>query len=164
MLVYLCRHGEAVDGTELLHDESRYLTSNGRVGVAAVGRGLREHGDVPDLILTSPLVRAVQTAELLAQAVDYRRAVEVMGPLAPGGALGDVLEELSLLDAETKVFLVGHEPQMSSWAAQLLGRPGLGRAFHKGAVARLDWQGPAVRGTAEPGFYMTPQSPKPGPL
>jgi phosphohistidine phosphatase len=164
VIVYLCRHGEAVDGTQLLNDESRYLTANGRREALAVGAVLREHGDAPELILTSPLVRAVQTADQLAQAVGYKGAIEVFGALEPGGHFDDVLDELMTFAPSTRVYLVGHEPQMSSWAAQFLGRPMAGRAFHRGGVARLEWPSTPTAGTATPGFYLSPSQLKPAPL
>jgi phosphohistidine phosphatase len=157
MRVYLCRHGEAVDGSEELADELRWLTPNGRRTVGDVGAVLREEGEKPDLILTSPLVRAVQTADVLAQATKYRDAIEVLQPLAPGGGLGDVVQALAELGHKTKaVYLVGHEPQMSEWAAELSGQRSFGRSFQKGAVARLSWKGPPEPGTGKPGFYLSP--------
>ena len=161
MRVYLCRHGEAVDNTGLGTDESRFLTQPGRQGILRVGQALRAQGDVPDLILTSPLVRAVQTAELLASAVGYDKAVEVNPALVPETRLGQLLDELIGLEAKTRVFLVGHEPQMGQWTAQLLGRTSLKRPFSKGGVARIDWEGVPERGTGQAVFFLSPQQLQP---
>jgi phosphohistidine phosphatase len=120
MKIYLCRHGEAVDGSDDVPDELRWLTAEGRRGVADVGAALRDEGEEPDLILTSPLVRAVQTADVLAQAVRYKGEVEVLASLAPGGRLGVVVAALQELGEDIRaVYLVGHEPQMSDWTAAL---------------------------------------------
>jgi len=165
MQLYLCRHGEAIDGTDDLEDEERWLTQRGRVGVAEVGAILREQGDVPDLILTSPLVRATQTAHDLAHALGYLQAIEVLPALAPGGVLGAVLDALDDLSPEQRgVFLVGHEPQMSEWAATLLGRASFGRAFSKGGVLRMNWTGRPKAGTGRGAFYLSPAQLRPVPV
>ncbi|HRI53413.1 MAG TPA: histidine phosphatase family protein, partial [Pseudomonadota bacterium] len=62
MKVYLIRHGHAVDESGTISDEQRYLTKKGRKTVREVGRVLKEAGVELDAVLTSPLVRAVQTA------------------------------------------------------------------------------------------------------
>src|SRR5262249_9528193 len=71
MKVLLIRHTHAVDGDEALDDEARWLTAKGRTLARAVGARLRDDEIVPDAIVTSPLVRAVQTAELVARGLKF---------------------------------------------------------------------------------------------
>lgn len=156
MQLYLCRHGEAVDAAGDIGDEERWLTAEGRQGVARVGALLKTQGDIPALILTSPLVRAVQTASELAQALGYGAAVEVLPALAPKGRLGEVLQGLESYPAVRSVYLVGHEPQMGEWTAALLGRPTFGRAFEKGGVARINFAAAPEPGRGRAAFYLSP--------
>jgi len=155
MRLYLCRHASAVDGDAQTVDESRWLTAFGRDEARRVGGVLRA-GDAPAHILTSPLVRAVQTAELLAQATGYRGEIKVLPALAPEGRLSSVLSGVAeRVDTSESVYLVGHEPQMSGWGTILMGRP-FGRGFAKGGVLRLDWEAAPSIGTGQGVFYLTP--------
>lgn len=154
MILYLCRHGEAVpEGDVAPTDELRWLSMNGRSQVTVVGRSLAESGDVPDIVLTSPLVRAVQTADILARETGCLR-VEARTALVPDGSLGELIEELAPL-AQRRVFVVGHEPLMSGWTGQLLGRRAP-VAFRPGTVVRLDFEGEAEPGAASASFVLGP--------
>jgi len=120
--IFLIRHAHAIDEGARLGDEQRYLTDKGRQVARAVGRALRAQGVVVDAVLTSPLVRAVQTAELIAQALEHAGAVEVLSSLAPGVPSRVVAADLGTRAGA--VALVGHEPNMSALGAMLVGRPG----------------------------------------
>jgi phosphohistidine phosphatase len=158
MRLLLCRHAEAVDSDDSLSDENRWLTKHGRQQARDVGNALRKHGLELDRVCTSPLVRAVQTADLLAEELRYAKAVQVMRPLAPGGRLSAVLAQLEQ-QAEPKelVALVGHEPQMSEWAARLLGQPVFERSFKKGAVLCLEWPEMPEIGSGKGIFFIAPK-------
>ena len=119
--VYLIRHGHAVDEEGTLSDEQRYLTRKGRKTVREVGRVLKEAGVELDAVLTSPLVRAVQTAELLAERLDFLGIVEALPALVPGVPARVAASELPSRGAAVAV--VGHEPGISMLCAYLAGRP-----------------------------------------
>src|SRR5512134_249635 len=89
MYVFLIRHGIAIDDVPGLSDEDRYLTGEGRVKTGKVASLLGKKIGHLDRILTSPLVRSVQTAEILAQRIGCED-VRVCLPLAPGGTLAKV--------------------------------------------------------------------------
>lgn len=127
MQIYIIRHGLAIDAggdthALTLRDEQRYLTQKGRMGVRQVGRKLKGEGVRFDAILTSPLCRAVQTAELLAEATDFTDVVEVLPALQPGVPPRICAGELP--SRGLSVALVGHEPGQSMLGAFLVGRPG----------------------------------------
>jgi len=82
--VFLIRHAEAIDETLELRDPMRHLTAAGRTQATSLGDRLRWHDCTPTHIWTSPLVRAVQTAELVATGLASTIAVEVIPALAPG--------------------------------------------------------------------------------
>jgi len=119
--VFLIRHAEAVDETLELRDPLRHLTAHGRTQARSLGDRLRWHDCLPTHIWTSPLVRAVQTAELVAIGLESKIAVEVAPALAPGESERAVAAALHALPAEACIVLVGHEPGMSGIGAVLVG-------------------------------------------
>jgi phosphohistidine phosphatase len=134
MKFYLMRHGPAEDQARSGLDADRALSSAGRERVRLVSEALISLEEEPLHIFTSPLVRAVQTAEIVAVVTRLgTRAgrVEVRRELAPGGD-GAGLVQTSAHEGLRRVCLVGHEPDLSGAAAALLGT--FGRAFEKAMV------------------------------
>ncbi|MBX3160611.1 MAG: phosphohistidine phosphatase SixA [Deltaproteobacteria bacterium] len=121
MRIYLVRHGDAVPEEDAGSDRDRWLSSRGREAARVLGRLLREQGVVPDAILTSPLPRAVQTAELLAQALDFLVPIASRRCFEPSAQPRVAADELRASGAS--VLVVSHEPAVSSLAAYLAGRP-----------------------------------------
>lgn len=121
MRIYLVRHGDAVPEEDAGSDRDRWLSSRGREHARVLGRLLREQGVSPDAILSSPLPRAVQTAELVAQALDFLGAVSSLRCLEPSAQPRVAAGEISAAGAS--VLVVSHEPAISSLGAYLLGRP-----------------------------------------
>ncbi len=102
----------------------------------AVG-GLEALGVELDLVLTSPLVRARQTAELVARGLSSAPTVEVTDALLPGQPSARIAEALAAWTRYRAIALVGHEPGLGELAAWLIGvREPL--AFKKGGVCRID--------------------------
>jgi phosphohistidine phosphatase len=136
--LYLVRHAiAAARGPSWPEDEARPLTDRGisRFTRAVAGLALLELGI--DLVLTSPLVRARQTADVLAAGLAERPPVRVVEALSPGHAPGHVLAELARVRRGRRVALVGHEPDLGELAAWLVGAT---RAvpMKKGSVCRID--------------------------
>lgn len=118
--LYLIRHGIAADRTQYTHDEERPLTKEGINKTRRIAKRLGELGLNFDLILTSPLIRAYQTAEIL-QESGLSHQVEVSPHLAPDGTLSDWLNWLKTWSGGTELAIVGHEPNLSEWAETLIG-------------------------------------------
>jgi len=121
--VFLIRHAEAVQETLARSDPHRHLTANGRRQARALGDRLRWHDCAPTHIWSSPLVRAIQTAELVASGLGCEITIETMPALAPDEKPRDVVAAFSALGADTIVVLVGHEPGLSAVGALLVGQP-----------------------------------------
>lgn len=120
--VMLMRHGQAVDDAPHLGDEGRWLTAKGRERTRQVARLLVERGSVAEVIYTSPLVRAVQTAEIVASVLDYRDELSALGELVVHGRPRTVAEMIFAYDGPASTLLfVGHEPSLSVLANTLLG-------------------------------------------
>jgi phosphohistidine phosphatase len=138
--LYLVRHAIAAErGDEWPDDTKRPLTERGISRFKEVVRGLRSLDVAIDEIFTSPLVRARQTANLLAAGVEGKPSVKLLETLAPGHAADDVLAQLAKVARRRRIALVGHEPDLGALAAALVGaqRP---MPFRKGGVCRIDVQ------------------------
>lgn len=136
--LYLIRHGVAgARGEAYPDDTKRPLTPQGVSQLRRAAKGLDALGVEFDEILTSPLVRARQTAEVIAQALAPRTPVTPLDALAPGVAPAAVVSALADHARHRSIALVGHEPGLGELAARLIGT----RApipFKKGAVCRID--------------------------
>lgn len=123
MEVYLIRHGIAAERGTYAEDAQRPLIAKGRNKTTKVANRLRLMGIEFDLILSSPLVRAYQTADILKQ-VGLAKTIEIVEPLKPGGEIESWLQWLQpyqLKHPQGKIALVGHQPDLSNWAEMLLG-------------------------------------------
>ena len=137
MIVYIMRHAEAVEGSETLRDEWRYLTEKGRAAAKSVVSSLAAHGPKPRLTLTSPLTRAVQTAEIAAEKACRKNVVVASELLLPGGDVSELVTYLKGCKAAKRILVVGHEPQLGSLVAALLGREDDSLSLKKSACVAL---------------------------
>jgi phosphohistidine phosphatase len=119
--IYLVRHGDAVPEEDAGSDRDRWLSARGREAARILGRLLREQAVAVDAIVSSPLPRAVQTAELLAAALDYLHPIVTRRYLEPSAHPRVAAEELAELGGS--LLVVGHEPSISSLGAFIIGRP-----------------------------------------
>jgi phosphohistidine phosphatase len=146
MKLTIIRHGIAVPaGTEGIPDAERPLTNKGRRRFEEVARGLAEICEPPDVLLTSPLPRAAETAEIAAAAWG---AVSVTSePVLAQGSVEEIISVLARQAPDQHVAIVGHEPTVSALLARLLGSAAGERlAFRKGGVAHLDVPGALADG------------------
>lgn len=141
MDILLIRHGDAVEDAPGLGDGGRWLTDKGRRITRQVALWLAEQKHHrPVEIWTSPLVRAVQTAEIIAAAVELQEPVAVLADLSPNGHLPEVLRALARFEGEGPVALVGHEPSLSTLAVTLLGPSVRWTGFKKSGVLGVRWK------------------------
>jgi len=139
--LYLVRHAIAAErGEEWPDDTKRPLTVRGISRFKDAVKGLRSLDVAIDEIFSSPLVRAKQTADLLAAGVDGKPVVKYLDVLAPGHPAAAVMLQLAKSARRRRIALVGHEPDLGELAAHLIGaqRP---LPFRKGAVCRIDVSG-----------------------
>ena len=136
MILFIVRHADAIEKTTEIPDEQRHLTSEGRAFIRATARTMLKKGTEPGLILTSPLVRSVQTADILAEALSYIGPVIATAELSPGfdlAALKRLVEKFQPVD---ELVLVGHETDLSDVVSSLLSLQG-GFDFGKGSAIKL---------------------------
>ena len=136
--LYLIRHAIAEErGEKWPDDGKRPLSADGIARMRRAAKGLARLGVKFDVVLTSPLVRTRQTADIVAAAFEQRPPVVLAESLAPDGEHSDVLADLHKHARRSRIALVGHEPGIGELAARLVGsrRP---LEFKKGAVCRID--------------------------
>ena len=122
MKVYLVRHGIAAPREDYHDDEKRPLTNQGRQKTAQVAERLLSVGIEFDLILSSPLIRASQTAQILQQ-IGLSKSIDTYSPLKPEGDIDQWLTWLQswqLQNANGTLALVGHQPNLGNWAETLI--------------------------------------------
>jgi len=121
MKLYFLRHGIAEDQRPGHTDVERRLTDEGIEEMQAVGRGMKRLGLEFDAILTSPLVRARQTAALAADALGLEDLVREEPRLACGCGFGDLQDMLIAQPHRARILLVGHEPDFSTLVGAVIG-------------------------------------------
>lgn len=138
--LYLLRHAHAGDPAKWQADDaSRPLSERGRRQASRLGRLLALTEEPPDLFVTSPRKRAVQTAEGVAEAMGGHAAVAVDTRLAGPLDAGTVNAILAAAGPSRRPCLVGHDPDLSDLLGELIGTGPV--PMRKGALARVDFEG-----------------------
>jgi phosphohistidine phosphatase len=139
MNLYLLRHGLAVElGTHgLAKDADRPLTPEGKQKLRRTAEAMQKLELRFELVLSSPYVRARETAEIVAGAFKLRDEIEFSDALVPGGSTRELIHWLNHRDPENAL-LVGHEPYLSSLISLLVaGDAGLAVTMKKGGLCKL---------------------------
>lgn len=148
MRLLIIRHAIAVPhGTPGIEEDERPLTRRGIQRFRSAAQGLARICRRPDVLLTSPLVRARQTADIAARAWG-KIEPEPVDVLA-GGSAQEIAAALEAHRDKRLVCIVGHEPDLSELLARLLGTPATDRlTFKKGGAALVDVPGAVSKGGA----------------
>jgi phosphohistidine phosphatase len=154
MKLLFLRHGIAEEARGDMHDFDRALTQEGRDEMDQIARGLRRLGVKPDIILSSPLIRARQTAEIVAPVLQV--PVEIANELQTGSSLEDMTKLLQRYPHDT-VMLVGHEPDFSAAAARLMNADQRNVILKKGGLIRVEVDGRAQPGRGRLSGLLTPK-------
>jgi phosphohistidine phosphatase len=155
MKLLFLRHAIAEDAQPGMRDWDRALTDEGRAQMPIVANALTLLGTTPDLILSSPLVRARETAEMVASR--FGCSIDMVNELQPdGGTLEDLQRVLHHYDVQT-VMLVGHEPDLSSHAARLVNADERGILLRKAGLIRIDIDGRLQAGRGRMVWLLTPR-------
>jgi len=158
MHLYLIRHAAAasLDEAGVNGDEERPLTEAGRKQCSRVAQALRRQGVKLDHLLTSPLVRAKQTAdEIVGAWGEGAPAVTLCEELAPGNKKRKLIREVLALGAES-VALVGHNPDLSELVGWLIGDKGVSIDLAKAGVACIEFQGSPGKGSGTLSWMVNP--------
>jgi phosphohistidine phosphatase len=155
--LYLIRHGiAAVRGEEYPDDSKRPLTSEGINRLRKEAKALEALAVGFDQIVSSPLVRAKQTADVFAEIMKSRPPVVTADALSPAGTPAAVIQELAKHMRKGRIALVGHEPNMGELAAYLIGAK-VPLPFKKGAVCRIDFAVFPPKGKGQLIWFVPPR-------
>jgi phosphohistidine phosphatase len=155
--LYLVRHGIAEErGEDWPDDSKRPLTNSGIAKLRKVARGLAALDVTFDQIVTSPLVRTRQTADVLAEVLKGKPPVAASDALAPAGTPAAVIQEIGRHARKARVALVGHEPNLGELAAQLIGAKAP-LEFKKGGICRIDFDVLPPKGVGALRWFVTPK-------
>ena len=159
MNIYVVRHAIAVDeGTPGYEDDSqRPLTAEGRKKMKKIARGLLEFGVELDRIVSSPYVRARDTAEILAAAFNLKKQVTISERLIPPGDFEGLVREIREKYDVDNLALVGHEPMWSQFTSWLLtGNNATPITLKKGGVCLLSAENLGGQGAVRLEWLLTP--------
>jgi phosphohistidine phosphatase len=160
MKLYLIRHSNAVEpGTPEYEDDSqRPLTEKGREKMRKIASALKELGVQPDLVLSSPFVRASQTAEILAKIMKYKKEIAYSDSLVPVANTDTLIGEINEKYTVDELVLVGHEPSLSALVGTLTGAgPEIAINFKNGGVCCLSADDLHVERKAAFDWLLTPK-------
>ena len=154
----LFRHGIAVEPGEWKGSEAqRPLTPKGAERVREGAAGLVRLDVVPTHILSSPLLRAFDTAKIIRDALRLRLEIRICDELVPDASPDKLLPLLAALPGEACVLCVGHEPHLGEAAGVLLfGRPVAGLSLKKAGACNIRFEGPPKAGPGMLRWWLTP--------
>ena len=161
MKLYILRHGDAAEhGDPRYKETERPLTPKGIKRTKLLAHALRRMDVKFDAVLSSPLVRARQTAELIVKGMQLEPGrLKLTDHLTPDGSMEELVHEISAIrPAPESVLLTGHEPYLSGFISLLCtGGPGLHLIFKKGALCRLDVEEPSCHKCASLDWLVQPR-------
>jgi phosphohistidine phosphatase len=155
--LYLIRHGVAAErGEDFPDDSKRPLTNAGISRLRKEAKALESLGVAFDHIITSPLVRTKQTADIFAETLKSKPSVSQSDALAPAGTSTAVVQELAKHMRKGRIALVGHEPNIGELAGRLIGAR-MPFEFKKGAICRIDFEVFPPKGMGQLRWFVTPR-------
>lgn len=157
--LYLMRHGAAAErGADYPDDSERPLTPDGKRKMQEISKGLKRLGLALDWIVSSPLIRATETAEIVAGSLVPGVPLDTSETLSPGGSAEALISYLSKHGNRRRVLVVGHEPDMGMLAARLIGA---GRHAHlefkKGGCCLIKFDEFPPKSPGELTWWLTPR-------
>ena len=158
MLLYIVRHAPAGQHGDPRYpnDSVRPLTAKGKRRFGRLVRRLVGHGLAPTLVVTSPLLRCRQTAEILAAGAQEEPKLLERDDLAPGGPWTDLIDWTNS-EGDVEVAWVGHAPDVDRITAELIGSIEANLLFAKGAIAAIRFSEIIVVGEGELCWFVKPK-------
>jgi phosphohistidine phosphatase len=152
VILYFLRHGDAGQAWPT-NDDARPLTAEGEAALQAAAATWTRLKLRPEVVITSPLVRARQTAELLCEGLGCAKPV-LDERLRPGAGWGEMARALADHSAAARVCFVGHEPDLSQVVALLTGAASV--RMRKGGLACVEFYGVPEPGAGELAWLLDP--------
>jgi len=159
MEVILIRHAKAEtrDPNSWPDDDQRPLTVEGRAEQRAAARAMKKMGIKFDFLVTSPLLRARETTDLIAKAYRWAEPPQVAEEMGHEYSVGAVVKFLAKFPPDSVVALVGHEPDLSDLTSALISKDrDVNIAVKKSGVVGIEFDGPAEAGKGTLLFHLKP--------
>jgi phosphohistidine phosphatase len=162
MEVYLLRHGEAGNRVPVARDSERTLTAAGKDEVEKIAESLAQQNYVFDVVASSPLKRAKDTASIVNRALKRSAEVEEWTELSPEGNRAALFKRLSRLKPTAAVLCVGHEPYLTAVIGEVIGvsgerSTGSRMVLRKGGMAKVVLTRFTPRVSGELRWLLTPK-------
>jgi phosphohistidine phosphatase len=151
VILYFLRHGDA-GSPSATDDDARALTDGGVAALRAATRLWQRLNLRPDVVISSPLARAVQTAQIFCDGLGGMPVVD--DGLRPGASWGQLARAMSRHPDARRVMFVGHEPDLSSAIAELTGAASV--RMRKGGLACVEFYGVPEPGGGEIAWLLDP--------
>jgi phosphohistidine phosphatase len=136
--LFILRHGKAGQSSDNPNDGTRALTDEGRNEIRDVARWMRSKKFRFDVIATSPLTRACETAEIVARSLGQKDRLEIWEELAPGGDPDTICGHVAQYSRDATVIIVGHEPSLSFLIGRIITGGGTASlVLAKGGMAKI---------------------------
>lgn len=159
MDLFILRHAEAGKSLPVLtRDVERSLTAQGKEELEDVARALSRLKIDPDHVITSPLKRSRETANIVARSLKARDKVELWDELKPEGSRQELFKRLAKMKPESRVLCVGHEPYLTQAVNELLGHQGPSRiVLRKAGLIRVAIRSFSPKPEGELRWLLTPR-------
>ena len=156
MILYIVRHasaGESLNNPK--KDEKRPLDADGIEQCGVVGRALAALNVQPEIIISSPLKRATQTASLMGNEIGYEGKLQLDAAMRPEATFSDFRKMLEKYSRQEAIMVVGHNPSITEFLGRIIIKSGSEALveFKKGAVARVE----TLRHAARLNWFLTPK-------
>ena len=152
MNIYLIRHGEAEPVSRQVSDYDRQLTEDGKAVLYKAVEGWKKLISQFDHIVSSPLVRAMETAEILKEGFNFKPDIIFDHSIVSGDPR--TIVELANALKGANIAFVGHEPSFSHYTSELVSAPGANINFKKGMIVKISFEGKARLGAGYLDFMI----------
>ena len=159
MDLFILRHGEAGKRIAPGHNDARRpLTLAGEEEIAKIAEALERIGIRFDIILTSPLKRAYQTADIVAKEFKAQKKMQKLQELSPEGNMSALYQKLSSFKEGTSILVVGHNPYLSEMVSEMITDEKYGRIdIKKGGIVRIRVTSTTPKLNGELRWLITPR-------
>lgn len=155
MNIYLIRHAKAEKATAVTGDFERELSKEGKASIKAAAEKWKRLIESFDHIVSSPLVRAHQTAKIIADVFEYKQDIIINKKLSSGSTIEDIIDTANSLDGEEIAF-IGHQPDLSNHLSTLISSAGAHAEFKPGTIAKISFHNRAQIGNGYLEFLIPP--------
>jgi phosphohistidine phosphatase len=155
MNIYLIRHGDAENISKGTRDFDRRLTTEGELKIKKAADFWKTLVPAFDIILSSPYIRALQTAKIIASAYNYKKDIITDKRISSGCATEDMLELVNSFQA-LEIAVIGHQPDLSNHTSILISGSGAYVDYKKGTIAKISFHNKAKEGKGVLEFLIPP--------